>query len=229
MENSNYLEPGILSTASMLDDEHKQPEEPWQCESNAQRTPPSLHLSKSSTFPSMDGAENLQFKPFLASASTFPLLRDSVPSVSSSMDERLLSVIRYAEAAGFDCFDDLVSAYYLSDFENDSLLVNEQHLSRKRRLPQVISDIFQAASYWTNWERHGFYEEVLKAAESVLSAEAAASRESLLAKAMTLIDPASHSSAADKANSIRELKTFTQNNVSLKTFRKITVFDLKRM
>ncbi|PHH77756.1 hypothetical protein CDD82_3374 [Ophiocordyceps australis] len=89
-----------------------------------------------------------------------------------SLDQRIESVLTQAEAVGFDSFDQLATAYYCSTFAEPSPLATNQHQSRRRRLPRLVSDVFRATGQWTPWERRGFHDEVLKAAEALLRAEA---------------------------------------------------------
>ncbi|PNY24618.1 Uncharacterized protein TCAP_05445 [Tolypocladium capitatum] len=94
-----------------------------------------------------------------------------MPPGTASLDQRFEDIMQHVAAAGFESFDDLVTAYYRDTFCQTSPLANEQHLSRSRRLPKVISDVFQATGSWTHWERRGFQEEIVKMAESVLVSE----------------------------------------------------------
>ncbi|KAH7042264.1 hypothetical protein B0J12DRAFT_579556 [Macrophomina phaseolina] len=93
------------------------------------------------------------------------------PSKDASLDERVEYVLECAEAVGFDGLDSLAAAYYMGTFDESSLLAAEQRLSRNRRLPKVLAEVFQAAGSWSAWERRGFYEEILQSAESMLVAE----------------------------------------------------------
>jgi hypothetical protein len=93
-------------------------------------------------------------------------------SQPSSIDERIEWILECALDTGFENFDELVTAYYNATFESPTLS-NEQRLSRNRRLPTVIADIFEAADQWSDWEKRGFYEELLKATESMLISETA--------------------------------------------------------
>lgn len=95
------------------------------------------------------------------------------PPKDASLDERIEYVLACAEAAGFDGFDSLAAAYYTGAFDESSLLAAEQRLSRNRRLPKVLAEVFAAAGAWSAWERRGFYEEILQSAESMLVAECA--------------------------------------------------------
>jgi hypothetical protein len=72
---------------------------------------------------------------------------------------------------GFENFDELVTSYYVDEFEEASQLFHEQHFSRHRRLPAVFADILEGARRWKPSERRGLGEEVLKEAEAVLIAE----------------------------------------------------------
>ncbi|KAK3328124.1 hypothetical protein B0T19DRAFT_423750 [Cercophora scortea] len=89
----------------------------------------------------------------------------------ASLDERFESVMERVEAAGFDNFDELATAYYSERFPEPSPLAIEQRLSRNRRLPKLFASVFEASQGWTAWERRGFLEEVLKTAETMLIAE----------------------------------------------------------
>ncbi|POR34499.1 Uncharacterized protein TPAR_05301 [Tolypocladium paradoxum] len=111
-----------------------------------------------------------------------------VPPGAATLDQRFEGIMQHVEAAGFESFDDLVTAYYSDTFCETSPLANEQHLSRNRRLPKVISDVFQATDNWTHWERRGFQEEILKTAESMLISEGSGGRSSLLSQIRPLIE-----------------------------------------
>lgn len=75
------------------------------------------------------------------------------------------------ESSAVPNFDSLVTEYYCETFPDSSPLANEQRLSRNRRLPKVVADLFSAAQTWTAWEAHGFHEEILKTAEAKLISE----------------------------------------------------------
>ena len=93
------------------------------------------------------------------------------------VDKRFEFVLDCARTSGFKNFDSLVTAYYNSSFDNASSLAHEQRLSRNRGLPRVISDVFQAADNWSDWERRGFYEEILRMTESMLTSESQDARD----------------------------------------------------
>ncbi|KAK1624745.1 hypothetical protein BDP81DRAFT_437325 [Colletotrichum phormii] len=104
----------------------------------------------------------------------------AMPNKSAPLEERLESVMEQARATGFGSFDELVMAYYGEQLGESSPLANEQRLSRNRRLPRVVSDVFHRASEWSVWERRGFYEELLKIAETMLTSEGASVRTALV-------------------------------------------------
>lgn len=103
----------------------------------------------------------------------------SPPPVDASIDERLEWMLECGEAAGFDSFDCLATAYYGSTSlaASSSYLAGEQHLSRSRRLPKLLADLFAAAQSWNAREQRGFHDEVLKTAEAILAAEERSMRE----------------------------------------------------
>lgn len=93
------------------------------------------------------------------------------PAKDATLHDRLGCVLEYAKHAGFDSFDDLASRYYTDDFEDSSSLSNEQRLSRMRRLPAFLVAIHDSSSNWAKCERQAYQDEILKSAESILSAE----------------------------------------------------------
>ncbi|KAH8653257.1 hypothetical protein BGZ60DRAFT_419837 [Tricladium varicosporioides] len=104
------------------------------------------------------------------------LLRDA------SLNDRFEKILDCTEAAGFENFDALVTSYYNAskeDFDESSYLANEQRLSRSRRLPKVIADVFEGAKNWSVLESRGFHEEILKTTELMLASERASMRNPL--------------------------------------------------
>jgi hypothetical protein len=89
----------------------------------------------------------------------------------ASTEKQLEYVLNCAEYAGFDSFDDLVTAYYTSKFDDACHLFFEQRQSRNRRLPGVLAEVRRSSMTWTQWEKQGYSDEVLKAAESILVKE----------------------------------------------------------
>ncbi|KAF4512767.1 hypothetical protein G6O67_000109 [Ophiocordyceps sinensis] len=90
-------------------------------------------------------ADGLQYHHSLS----MPTPLGSDASHAATLDERLGGFMQHIEAAGFESFDDLVTAYYSDSFVETSPLANEQHLSRNRRLPKVICRLYKATSEWS--------------------------------------------------------------------------------
>jgi hypothetical protein len=119
-----------------------------------------------------------------------------------------------AEMAGYHDFNALISAYYTSDFPESSSLSNEQRLSRNRRLPKVLFELFQATSSWSEWERRGFQEEILKTAENMLSLEGDSARRGLEIKLTPLLNALDdENNVGAKRQSIHAMKLLIQNEV----------------
>lgn len=123
------------------------------------------------------------------------------------------SILDHIHDAGFESFDALVTAYYIDDFGDGSPLANTQRLSRNRRLPKVLMDLFEAAQKWTAWERRGFHEEILKNSGSMLTAEGCAARNSLLAKLSPMFDEQDGLGQAYPAESLNIMKKCLQDEV----------------
>ncbi len=87
------------------------------------------------------------------------------------LGRRLQYVLDRINRIGFGNFDMVASAYYGGNFGESSPLADEQRISRNRRLPNVLLDIFRAANEWSEWERRGLHEEVLKQTERMLVPE----------------------------------------------------------
>lgn len=130
------------------------------------------------------------------------------------LDERMEGIMEKVRAAGFESFDALVSAYYCGSFGEASPLANEQRLSRNRRLPKVIDNVFQATTQWSAWERRGFQEEIFKTAESMLKSEAVNAHSPLMAKITPLLDLHDITNPASTAEALVELKRSIQDEVS---------------
>ncbi|KAH6604344.1 basic-Leucine zipper transcription factor [Trichoderma cornu-damae] len=132
---------------------------------------------------------------------------------NASLDERIEGIMEIVQAAGFGSFDALVSAYYCDTFGETSPLANEQRLSRNRRLPKVIDDVFRATKQWSSWERRGFQEEILKTAEAMLTSEGAGARSSLLSKITPLLDSYDATNPAATAEALVNLKRSIQEEL----------------
>ncbi len=124
------------------------------------------------------------------------------PENNLKLDERFKVILECINSIGFDNFDALVSAYYSEQFSESSPLSHEQRISRKRRLPKVVAEVLQAAANWSDREREGLQEEVLKQTESVLVAEGNKARDLLV----TSFGPLNHAqNGSDTTSTVQVL------------------------
>jgi hypothetical protein len=129
------------------------------------------------------------------------------PLRDHKLDERFEYVLYCLRTAGCESFDGLVTAYYSSNFDEASTLAMEQRLSRNRGLPNVVAELFRSAGSWSEWERRGFHEELLKTTEMMLIAESKNVPVGPLSMALQ--------NGEDAAQAITAMKTEIQNEVSL--------------
>ncbi|KAH7025261.1 uncharacterized protein B0I36DRAFT_353400 [Microdochium trichocladiopsis] len=76
--------------------------------------------------------------------------------------------------------------------EKAAALANEQRLSRNRGLGRLVGSVFESSRTkgWSEWERYGFYEEMLNTTELMLVAEGEQARETLRAALGALLSSA---------------------------------------
>lgn len=134
---------------------------------------------------------------------------------NAPLEERFECIMSQVEAAGFDSFDSMASAYYTQTFNQSSSLAHEQRLSRKRGLPQVITDVHNVTNQWSDWERNGFQEEILKTAESMLTSEGGNARQRLSGEVEALLEAQNTGNAASAAEAMLSMKNTVQEQVSL--------------
>jgi hypothetical protein len=142
---------------------------------------------------------------------------------NAPLEDRFECIMAQVSAAGFDSFDAMASAYYTQTFNQSSSLAHEQRLSRKRGLPQVITDVHGAAGQWSDWERNGFQEEILKTAESMLTSEGGSARQRLAGEVDALLEAQNTGNAASAAEAVLSMKNTVQEQVSLIP---VTMFNL---
>ncbi|KAI6784864.1 uncharacterized protein J7T54_007958 [Emericellopsis cladophorae] len=141
-------------------------------------------------------------------------VRTRRPAPNVSLDERFECIMEQVEAAGFENFDAMVTAYYTQSFSPTSALADEQRLSRNRRLPQVISDVHAAASgSWSEWERKGFQDAILRTAEGMLTSEGCDARQSLGSKVAQLVEAQDLGDATKAAGAKVEMKRTVQEQL----------------
>jgi hypothetical protein len=133
---------------------------------------------------------------------------------NAPLEERFACIMGQVEAAGFESFDAMASAYYTQTFAQSSSLTHEQRLSRKRGLPQVLSDVHTATGQWSDWERNGFQEEILKIAETMLTSEGGNARQQLANKVDALLEAQNAGNAAAAGEAVLSMKRTIQEQVS---------------
>lgn len=152
--------------------------------------------------------------PLRAPALTASDMRTRKPAPNASLDERFECIMEQVDAAGFESFDAMATAYYTQAFGESSALADEQRLSRNRRLPKVLSVVYSsAAGGWSDWERKGFEDEILRTAESVLTNEGSDARPALGGKITSLIEAQDNCNTAAAAEAMVSMKQTLQEEV----------------
>ncbi|KAI8944362.1 hypothetical protein F4801DRAFT_223458 [Xylaria longipes] len=93
------------------------------------------------------------------------------PDPQTSMEEQLEYVLSCAQRVGFDSFDTMALHYYTRNFNPASAIALEQHLSRSRRLPELLAELRKQSTNWSAWQRRGYQDETLKTAEEICTVE----------------------------------------------------------
>ncbi|KAI0454916.1 hypothetical protein F5B21DRAFT_224027 [Xylaria acuta] len=93
------------------------------------------------------------------------------PNTHASLEEQFEYVLSCAQRAGFDSFDTMALHYYTRNFNPVSTIALEQHLSRDRRLPELLAELRKQSTNWSEWQRRGYQGETLKAAEEICTME----------------------------------------------------------
>ncbi|KAL6903108.1 hypothetical protein GGI43DRAFT_401264, partial [Trichoderma evansii] len=134
---------------------------------------------------------------------------------NTSLDENLLFILECADSLGFDNFDSLVTTYYNERFYESSLLASEQRLSRNRRLPKVLAEIFHAAGNWSDLEQRGLREEILNQTESMLILEGNGAFDTLQASInhLLLLNAQSEVNSTSTTQTILGVKRTIRNQV----------------
>ncbi|KAI0474824.1 hypothetical protein F4859DRAFT_80379 [Xylaria cf. heliscus] len=94
-----------------------------------------------------------------------------LPNTQTTVEEQFEYVLSCAQRVGFDSFDTMALHYYTRNFNPTSTIALEQHLSRNRRLPELLAELRKQSTNWNEWQRRGYQGETLKAAEEICSVE----------------------------------------------------------
>lgn len=141
--------------------------------------------------------------------------RSSAKTSNPETEELLEAAIAGLETLGFTSVDSFAETYYNSNFDESSLLAGEQSMSRKRRLPRMLSQVLDSAQSWDPWDRRGLNEEIFRTAESLLVAEGKNLDErSLEASINSIMQAAQHpGKATPPQQNTTEIKKVLQNEV----------------
>ncbi|KAI0436995.1 hypothetical protein F4803DRAFT_177705 [Xylaria telfairii] len=113
--------------------------------------------------------EGIMGTPMTTTPTQWP--ENTLPSTQTSVEDQFEYVLSCAQRAGFDSFDTMALHYYTRNFNPASAIALEQHLSRNRRLPELLAELRKQSSNWSEWQRRGYQGETLKAAEEICSME----------------------------------------------------------
>ncbi|KAH7246728.1 hypothetical protein BKA59DRAFT_398320 [Fusarium tricinctum] len=161
-EASSYIQPSISTPPLSIDQSPPMPAYMPEGFSNPNTGPASLSQSILQDF------HRFQIQ-LLAKINKHP--EAAAMTRSDNTEELLEAAIAGLEALGFTSVDSFAETYYNSNFDESSLLAGEQSMSRKRRLPRMLSQVLDSAQSWDPWDRRGLNEEVFRTAESLLLAE----------------------------------------------------------
>lgn len=136
--------------------------------------PPSSTLFTSFAGPSVPFSRN----DFASGpASDIPSITSGSPSAQAKLQSdsttstptttKLDIVLDSINQAGFRDFEEVVLAYYTSQFERGSVPAMLQYVSRSRRLKTLLHELQKSSSQWTRWESRGLHESVSEAAVSL--------------------------------------------------------------
>lgn len=94
--------------------------------------------------------------------------QDAANSAAAATNtSRFKAILNFVKAAGFPDFDSMVTSYYTSTFQKNSVAELAQRSSRGRRLGQVLESLQDSSSKWTVWESRGYREQVTDSAQSM--------------------------------------------------------------
>jgi hypothetical protein len=97
--------------------------------------------------------------------------RSSMVSFTAPMTPRFSVVFEAMYQAGFQDIEEMILAYYTSQFEWGSVPAMLQSVSRSRRLSTMLHVLQQNSSQWPRWQSRGLHEGVLRAAVSLCVGE----------------------------------------------------------
>lgn len=132
-----------------------------------------LHLSQSSS--TRRNAKSQRHNSNASTAHTMDTLSmgdDSSPEASAALSTRIAAAIKSIRLLGFSGIEELTAQFYTADLHDLPALADAQRTSRRRELARMLTQIREHANDgWSDWEAHGYREEIVHAAEEILSDE----------------------------------------------------------
>ncbi|KAI1152284.1 hypothetical protein F4825DRAFT_313132 [Nemania diffusa] len=89
----------------------------------------------------------------------------------ATVEEKFEYILSCGQRVGFDSFDTMALHYYTRNFNPTSALALEQRMSRNRRLPELLAELRKQSTTWSTWQRRGYEDQTLKAAEEICVTE----------------------------------------------------------
>lgn len=97
---------------------------------------------------------------------------DAASSAASATNtSRFKAILTFVRAAGFADFDSMVTSYYTSTFQKNSVAELAQRSSRGRKLANVLDSLHKSSSKWTVWESRGYREKTVESAQGMYTQE----------------------------------------------------------
>ena len=98
--------------------------------------------------------------------------RDRPVEGSAKLSSRIASAMIVICDLGFSGIEDLTAQFYTADLHDRPALADAQRVSRRRGLTGILTKLREhAKDDWTDWEAQGYREEIIRAAEDILSDE----------------------------------------------------------
>lgn len=92
-------------------------------------------------------------------------------AASATNTSRFKAILTFVRAAGFPDFDSMVTSYYTSTFQKNSVAELAQRSSRGRKLANVLESLQKSSSKWTVWESRGYREKTVESAQGMYTQE----------------------------------------------------------
>lgn len=92
-------------------------------------------------------------------------------AASATNTSRFKAILTFVRAAGFPDFDSMVTSYYTSTFQKNSVAELAQRSSRGRKLANVLESLQESSSKWTVWESRGYREKIVESAQGMYTQE----------------------------------------------------------